>query len=110
MKAEQIVKTTSEQILAQHAKALEVAEQGIDKILAGVKTANIQILGAYKQTPEPFTPSENTVAQLQSAMDTYTKLIETTSSYVLNTTAEVTRGWMEKTSEASLKAAAMVKV
>ena len=110
MKAEQMIKTASEQMLAQHAKAIEVAEQGLDKVLTGVKTANIQILGAYKQTPEPFTPSESTVSQLQAAMDTYTQLIQNTSTYLLNTSAEITRGMMEKTSEASLKAASMVKI
>lgn len=110
MKAEQIVKTTSEQILAQQAKAVEFAEQGLEKLLTGVKTANVQILGAYKQTPEPFTPSADTLGQLQVAMDTYTKLIETTSALVINTSAEMARSVLVKTSEASLKAASMVKV
>lgn len=110
MKADQIVKNASEQVLAQHAKAVEMAQDGLDKLLTGVKTANVQILGAYKQTPEPFTPSADTVARLQEAMDTYTKLIETTSAYVITTSAEFTRSVMEKASEASLKASSLVKV
>lgn len=110
MNAQDFVKNASEQVLAQHAKAVDFASEGVDKLLAGIKTANVQILGAYKQTPEPFTPSTETLSQLQAAMDTYTKLIETTSALVINTTADFTKGVMEKSTEASLKAASYVKV
>lgn len=110
MKAEEFVKNAADQVMAQHAKVIDLAGEGVEKLLAGVKTANVQILGAYKQTPEPFTPSAETISQLQAAMDTYTKLIETTSALVINTSAEFTKNVMEKGAEASLKAASYVKV
>ncbi len=110
MKPQDLVNQTTSQLLAQNSKAVDLLSQGVDRMVNGLKTANAQIIGMYKQAPEPFSPSESTLGQLQSAMDTYTKLIQLTSAYVLSTTAEMAQGIIQKTSEATAKVASAAKV
>lgn len=109
MKSQDLFNQATSQMLNQHSKTVELIEQNVDRMVSGVKTANAQIIGVYKQTPEPFSPSEATLNQLQSALDTYTKLIKLTSDYVLSTTSEMTQGIISKTSEATKKAASVAK-